>query len=557
MSRSTTERQTVQVTQEAGDTDAELTKAVDFATLISMSSLNAPDVQQDRLTGRREIAARLAEKAEVFGPAIPLDTSTAVAGNVDPTFECQVADQLELRGHTFEAELRYRRLRGHPAVTKRLALLLDAKGFHRESWQWYLRAARANDINSLFRLAIICWSRGDRGWAMRLAKHAIAQLAPAAYNDLTTSINTLVRHRSSGANHENHTSVRTVLDSQATTDGVYTLGSVLLILAARPDLARLAYCSALACGHSLAAISMLDLTRASTAAKTDNWHLGNMLQEGLGSGLEEYSPVEYQRDSLDQSLLLLKNEVQNETFEGLMQAIHASTGRREDAIERILFTAQLLTILRGYGQFGCDTRSLQYIDVAADTVCRKVHHRLVTGEVEEVTSIINMIRSWGVQEFNDYTRSEQQDPDSLRKKERTLGVHKKKVVTSSTIRRMGKEYFDLPPAHREVLILQLAGLYSDEVANALDYREGDTDRIFADAVTRLQEAQQGEQIPTGKLLGAEVDNCFSTDTLDLINSLPAWSDSGSTSWPKLSPNPTQLLLRQRARTWPALAHHQA
>jgi hypothetical protein len=52
MSRSTTERQAPKVTQGVTDTDAELTKAVDFATLISMSSLSAPDVQNDRLTGR-------------------------------------------------------------------------------------------------------------------------------------------------------------------------------------------------------------------------------------------------------------------------------------------------------------------------------------------------------------------------------------------------------------------------------------------------------------------------------------------------------------------------
>ncbi|MGH3550140.1 MAG: hypothetical protein ACRDQU_18910 [Pseudonocardiaceae bacterium] len=544
MSRSTTERQTVQVTQEAGDTDAELTKAVDFATLISMSSLNAPDVQKDRLTGRKEIAARLAEQAETFGPETSLATSTAAARDVDPTFECHVADQLEIRGHTFEAELRYRRLRGHPAVTNRLALLLDAKGFHREAWQWYLRAARSNDINSLFRLAIICWSRGDRGWAMRLTKHAIAQLEPAAYDELTRSINTLVRHRTSGSNM----SVTAVLNSQATTDAVYTLGSVLLILASRPDLARLAYCSALARGHSLAAISMLDLTRASIAKKPDNWRLGNMLKEGLDGGFEKYSPIEYQRDSLDRSLLLLKSDVQNEKFEGLMQAIHAPTGRREDAIERILFTAQLLTILHGYGRVGCYTRMLPCIDAAADTVCRKVHNRLVTGKVGDAASIINMIRRWSAQELSNYKRSEQQESDSLRRKKRTPGEHKKEVVASSTIRRIGKEYFDLPSAHREVLVLQLAGLYSDEVANALDYREGDTDQIFADAVARLQEAQQGEQIPTGKLLGAEVDNCFSSDILDLIISLPAWSDTGSRSWPKLSPNPTQLLRRQRART---------
>jgi hypothetical protein len=47
----------------------------------------------------------------------------------------------------------------------------------------------------------------------------------------------------------------------------------------------------------------------------------------------------------------------------------------------------------------------------------------------------------------------------------------------------------------------------------------DTDQMFADAVVRLQEAQLGEQVLAGKLLGAEVDSCFPADILKLIASL--------------------------------------
>jgi hypothetical protein len=547
MSRSTTERQTVQVTRGAGDTDAELTKAVDFATLISMSSLNAPDVQKDRLTGRKEIAARLAEQAEEFGSETSSDPSTAAAREVDPTFECQVADQLELRGHTFEAELRYRRLRGHPAVTNRLALLLDAKGFHQESWEWYLRAARSNNMDSLFRLATICWSRGYDDWATRLVKHAVAQLASDAYNDLTTSLSTLGRHRTTASNHDNHKMVKIVLDSRDSAEAIYTFGSVLLILADRPDIARLAYCAALVRGHALAAISMLDLTRTSVANKTGNWRLSSMLHDGLNGELEKRSPVGSARDNLNDSLLSLKNECQDEKFEELVQEIHAPTSRREDAIERILFIAQLMTILRGYGQFENYSRTRRHIDVATDKVYRKVHHRLATSTQDDAASLINLIRSWSAQELNKYKHAEQQDPDSQRK-EHPPEKHRKRVTIPGAIRRMAREYFDLPSAHKEVLILLLAGLYSGEVAHALGYRKVDIDQIFADAVTRLQEAQQGEQIPTGKLLGAEVDNCFSTETLGSIALLPEWRDTGATSWQKLSPSPTQLLSRQKART---------
>lgn len=546
MSRSTTERQAVQITQGAGD--AELTKAVDFATLISMSSLNAPDVQKDRLTGRKEIAARLAEQAEEFGSETSPDPSTADARQIDPTFECHVADQLELRGHTFEAELRYRRLRGHPAVTNRLALLLDAKGFHQESWEWYLRAARSNNMDSLFRLATICRSRGDDDWATKLAKHAVAQLAPNDYNDLTTSLNTLGRHRTTASHHDNHNVVKTVLDSKSSAGAIYIFGSVLLILADRPDIARLAYCAALFRGHALAAISMLDLTRTSAVNKTGNWRLSSMLHDGLNGELEKCSPVECPRDNLDDPLRSVKNECQDEKLQELVQEIHTPTSRREDAIERILFIAQLMTILRGYAQFENYSKTRQHINAATDKVCRKVHHRLATSTQDDAASLINLIRIWSAQELNNYKHAEQQDPDSQRKKKHPPDEHRKKATIPGAIRRMAREYFDLPPAHKEVLILLLAGLYSDEVAHALGYREVDIDQIFADAVTRLQEAQQGEQIPTGKLLGAEVDNCFSTETLGSIALLPEWSDAGSTSWQKLSPSPTQLLSRQKART---------
>jgi hypothetical protein len=556
MPRSTTEGQTPNVTQGVGDTDAELAEAVDFATLISMSSLNAPDVQKDRLTGRKEIAARLAEQAEAFGMEASLGNSTPAVGNLDPIFECQVADELELRGHTFEAELRYRRLQGHTAVSNRLALLLDAKGFHRESWQWYLQSARLNDINSLFRLATICWSRGDHGWAMRLAKYAVAQLVPDAYKELTTSIEDLVHQRTAASSPNHRMSVTSILDSKSSADTVYALGTVLLALANRPDLARLAYCSALARGHSLAAVSLLGLSQESTVKKTGNWRLSNMLEDALNDELDKYHPVEDRNEDLDQSLLLLKNEVQNDTFERLMQEIRAPTGNREDALERIIFTTQLITIFRGYGEFGCDTEALRFIDVAADIVCRKVHHKLATGNVGNAASLINMIREWSAQEVNNYGQSEQQNQNLWRKKKRRRAEEHAGMATSGTIIRLGREYLGLPPEHREVLILQLSGLYSEEVARTLDYREVDTDQMFADAVTRLQEAQQGEQIPTSKLLGAEVDSCFSADILKLIAFLPAWTAAGAPSWPRLSPNPLQLLRRQRARTLLALAHRQ-
>src|SRR6476620_7351129 len=103
MSRSATDKQASTAAKGAGGADAELTKAVDFATLISMSSLGTPDVQNDRLTGRREIAARLDGQAETLGMETPLPTSTPAADNFDVSFECRVADLLELRGYTFEA----------------------------------------------------------------------------------------------------------------------------------------------------------------------------------------------------------------------------------------------------------------------------------------------------------------------------------------------------------------------------------------------------------------------------------------------------------------------
>lgn len=530
MFRFPSETQAPEATQ--GDSDAELTKAVDFATLISMSSLSAPDVQDDRLTGRKEIATRLAEQAEAFGLAAPHDSSTTAADNHDPVFECLVADRLELRGHTFEAELRYRRLQDHPAVANRLALMLDAKGFHRESWQWYVRAARSNDINSLFRLATICWSRGNHDWAMRLAKHAVAQLVSDAYNDLGASIDHLVRQRAV-FKFGHHMPARLALDLTRSSDADYALGSVLLILAGRPDLARMAYCSALARGHSLAAVSLLDLIRRPMIKQLGSWRLSNLLRDGLNHrNFQKYSFAEDSHDDFDRSLLLLKNGVQDETFERLIEVISAPTDHPEDAMERVLLTTRLITSLRGYGQFGCTMKALRYIEVAADTVCGKVHHELATASVGDAATLINMIRDWSTLELSSCRQSKRQHSDS---KDKTEG--RGEAADSGTIGRLGREYFNFPPEHREVLILQLAGLYPDEVANALGCRQVDTDRVFADAVTRLQEAQQGEQVPTGKLLGAEVDSCFTADVLELITSQSTWSDAEADSRPSLPPNP--------------------
>lgn len=548
MSRSTTERQAPEVTQGVTDTDAELTKAVDFATLISMSSLSAPDVQNDRLTGRKEIAARLAEQVDAFGLEAPLERFTPATGSLDPLFECRVADQLELRGHTFEAELRYRRLQNHPVVATRLAFLLDAKGFQQDSWQWYLRSARANDPNALFRLATICWSRGDRGWAMRLAKHAVAHLVPDTHEQLLAGISNLVHQREAASSPYDHILVRSILSSPTSTDAIYALGSVLLVLASRPDLARLAYCSAMARGHSLSTVSLLNLARAAMVKKTGNWRLSNILHDGLTDDLQKYTPVVDQRDDFDRALLLLKNEMQDETLEGLIRAIRAPTDRRDDAIDRIMATTQLITNLRGYGQLGFDTRASQYIAEAADAVTKRALQELITGGLDDATSLIHMIREWSLEALSHYGRSDRHGPKCQQRKKRKTRECKNEVAMSGTLRRLGTEYSELPPEQREALILQLAGLYPDEVAKVLGCRRVDADQMFAHTVTRLQEAQQGEQLPTGKLLGAEIDSCFSVDMLKLIASLPEWKDTGASSWRGQSPNPTQLLRRRRVRT---------
>jgi hypothetical protein len=78
------------------------------------------------------------------------------------------------------------------------------------------------------------------------------------------------------------------------------------------------------------------------------------------------------------------------------------------------------------------------------------------------------------------------------------------------------EYFGLPQKHREILVLRVAGQYSDEAAKILGHRKVDTDHMFADVLTRLYEAQQGEQISTDKLLGAEIDSCFSMEIMEYL-----------------------------------------
>src|SRR6478752_1580664 len=97
--------------------------------------------QEERLIGRRAI-----QRLEQVGsgpPAVPSDRA----------FDLRVAAELEARGYTFEAEMRYRAALRVDQPTRqltRLALLLEFKGVGGQALPLYISAAQAGEPDALF-----------------------------------------------------------------------------------------------------------------------------------------------------------------------------------------------------------------------------------------------------------------------------------------------------------------------------------------------------------------------------------------------------------------------
>jgi hypothetical protein len=464
-----------------------------------MSSLGSPEARDARLLGRREIEKHRESIGERQG--IPAHEARV---------QLAIADELEVRGQTYEAELLYRRLAsGSREATVRLAQLLESKGFRGESWALYRRAGEQGEVNSLLRLSVICQQRGQKARARRLMR--------SAYDNLGTSTLELMEEQVGRAGH-----VRRQVElggyiagatSTPNIDATYALGSYFFVVAERSDLARIAYCSALGRGHSLAGVSLLDMTPRSRklSAIGTSGYLDEIFSGEKGGAQHSDSGAPRRSVAMleGRGPLQLKSSVQQATFIQLQDAL-ACSGQgigSADALERVLINARLFTTIRGYARLGTDT-TLDSIQAAGDAVCSYVSHRARSGQFTSGRDLIEDMWQRSCLEIAELEVSLKKGGRAPR-----FTDHRHEFVRGSGVAtRMGQTVTRLSEEKARLITQRVSGLYHDEVADAMAMKIEETRQIYRSGVRELYEAQQGEQIPTAnQLLWEEVESSFTKE----------------------------------------------
>jgi hypothetical protein len=519
------------------DIAKEVAAGVEFAKLISMSSLGSPEARDARLLGRKEIEKHRGSIEE-----------SRMIPDHEARVQLAVADELEVRGQTYEAELLYRRLAsGSRKATIRLAQLLESKGFRGEAWALYRRAGDQGEVNSLLRLSVICQQRGQKARARRLMR--------SAYNNLGTSTLELMEEQVGRAGH-----VRRQVEfgghiagatNTPNIDATYALGSYFFVVAERADLARLAYCSALGRGHSLAGVSLLDMTPRSRklSAIGTSGYLDEIFSGEKSRGAQ-YGDNAAARKSVamleGRGPLLLKSSVQQATVNQLHEALVSSKQRVEsdDALERVLINARLFTTIRGYTRLGTDT-TLDSIRAAGDAVCSYVIHRARSGQF---TSGRDLIEGMWYRSCLEIAQLE----ENLKKEGGTPRFNDRRhefVPGSGVATRMGEQATRFSEEKARLITQRASGLYHEEVADAMAMKIGETREIYRSGVRELYEAQQGEQIPTSKqLLWEEVESSFAEEGHSSVPDL----DSAPRYHPITGPEgevPTEQPGNNKYRAW--------
>jgi hypothetical protein len=473
----------------------EVAAGVEFAKLISMSSLGTPAAREARLIGRKEI-----EKHEES-----MGHSRALSAHEEQV-KLAIADELEIRGYTFEAELHYRRLAPHSrTATVRLAQLLEMKGFRGEAWALYRRAARRNEANSLLRLSVICHQRGQKTRAKRLMQDAYANLEISTLQLMEEQVD-----RACGARRQ--VELGGHIASEVNTpniDATYALGSYFFVIAERADLARVAYCSALGRGHSLAGASLLDMTprsREHSAIQTSGYLDDLFTGDANVHDCKEQHPPPEVAGTLESHAPLLKNTMQRATFGQLHEALSCPGQETDsaDALERVLINARLFTIIRGYSRLGTEQTS-DSIKAAGDEVCSYISQRAQSGQITNGRELINDMWSRSCLEISrlEGTRSKGGCAPRFNRRRQEF------VRGAGTATRMGEAFTRLPEIQARLITQRVCGLYHDEVADAMGMSVEDTRPLYRSGVRGLREAQQGEQIPTSnQLLWEEVESSF-------------------------------------------------
>jgi hypothetical protein len=501
--------------------------AVELSRLMSLTSFGSSEGRDERMLGRVETEKHLARQ---IGSPGPRRTSRR-----DLQEEMEAADRLEARGYTFEAQLRYRRLASVvPLAATRLGMLLEIVGRREEAWRFYLRAAQYDEPNALLRLSVICHQRGELLWALRLMRHAYGQLSPQARRSISDQVYHACLRRPVGefsglGRPADEFGSRVVArTNRARMDAVFGLGSFFFVAADRPDLARLAYCSALSRGDSLAAVSLMDMTpRRDQFSSTGR---SGYLQQFLADGLDQsryriYDDRRTHHDGaeIDRYPALFLSHAQAapmSTLSAVLAGGHRDSREFIEAHERVLIVARTATMILGYRRVGTH-KTLPAIRHAADKVCHALTRRITdhADGLDDGGSLIRTLWQCATDEVERIPANAQaiSKSDSMNTESavasRTAGP--RYVPGSGVAHRIGVQFQRLTDAQTQVITQRVAGLYHDEVADAMGLDISETRSLYRAGIRCLREAHGGQQIPTSEqLLWHDVETSFTSVSND-------------------------------------------
>lgn len=455
--------------------DKDVARAVEFLKLLGASSLGTPEAREERLAGREEL-----EKLEQAGSAPPLTEN-------ERDFDLQVASELEWRGYPFEAELRYRVALqpGRPAKPLTLlALLLEAKGRPGHALPLYVCAAQAREPNALFRLATISHQLGKPEWSRDFVELGSASLEPEQVKTVATTLDRL-RHDQAALDLGAVLS-RSVLQASSN-DAAYALGSVLLT-AGHTYLARLTFCTALAKGHTLAALSLLDQRSVRRTSAMQHAHklLGEAWDTGFGpdaNALRRDRPGLARIGDMGSTLAGATDSTPDRLSDS-----NGGTVQSPGSVQRILVFARVVTTLRGLMHVGYDPASLRLIDKANKQLCTTIRSDLDHGRLADEAAVITRVWSAGADPLARAKQRRRQLPAPA------VLAPAERVPAAGVTQRYGHAFAALRRDQRQALILDLSGASRAEIGSAMNLEtERDVNSLVHAAVKRLQAEQQGEQ----------------------------------------------------------------
>ncbi|WP_433799126.1 hypothetical protein [Actinomycetospora sp. CA-084318] len=475
--------------------------AVSFAKDLASSSFGTPEIQDVRRLGRSAIAA--------YGPPPDFESEQLVAAHDDErpelAVEHEAADGLEHDGRTFEAEMRYRRLAANYGFSPdRLAPMLEAKQRFAESWNWYIAAAMHGDTNSLFRLALACDLRGHYGWAQKLLRRAVSSLRKGIFESLREVLDSISTESRPMAIAEYLTDYAW---KERDANVTYALGTLLSVGAGRPDLGRLIYSCALAKGHPLAALSLVDLVPSDSFKKRHALDHLDVLE--FDSGLFEISQVEdfaVRWNSVQVAINTFTKHLDYPGQGGVIRKLpDGSTDYLFSAeVQRVVNVAQQVAILRGYAAMPCDYRSLRTIRKTAHKIAWRTRENVVARrDIHDLLVFVAYASQQAQVEFALSKRPKGRRV-ALRAPAGWSDINKfdRLIPCSGLVHRFQHSLQqDLNECEQSVLILRLSGLSVGDVSRVLGYG-GDVVREYErQATLKLVAAQNSPNYDSGDCPG--------------------------------------------------------